>query len=185
MKTFKQFIFENKYQDQALDNLSKNGGSFYHLPDIDKLTLLSDTNDTRQLKNLSFTDMFKELGGTLGYLKMKVKVLPVSEQSYNDKQAQEKANQTGYLFPYFHYDENKPYVTVRFNFIPNKEMKGGGTYEDLNIYLVNIYPIGFDDTPQEFISYNQKVEAERKEFLDNWKGFDGTPWDDVLDDDDK
>ena len=180
MKTFKQFIHENKYQDQALDNLSKIGGSFHHLPSIDKLALLSDTNDIKQLKNLSFIDMFKELGGTLGYLKMKVKVLPVSEQSYDDKQAKEKANQTGYLFPYFHYDGDKPYVTVRFNYIPNKEMKGGGTYEDLNIYLVNIYPIGFDDTPQEFISHNQRVEAERKDFMDNWKGFD-----DILSDDDK
>jgi hypothetical protein len=169
---YNQKEFENKYQDHALDKLSKIG-SFPNLPTIDKLALLSNTDDIQKLKNLSLTKIYKELGGTFEYLQIKVKVLPVSEQKINHKFSKEKANQTGYLFPGIHYsDNNESYVTVRFKFIPNTEMKGGGTYEGIPIMLDNIYPIEFNDTPQEFILYRQKIEAERKEFLDNWKGLD-------------
>jgi len=176
IKKWKEFnLNENKeeFQNKALDELGKIG-EFENLPDIDKLALLGGTDDER-LKELSLKKIFKENGGTFGHLQIKVRVRDVPEQHIEHKFSKEFTGKEGYLFSYIHYtSENKPYVTVRFDeFVDNTNYKGGGTYEERPIMLENIYPIDYDEINSDFVEYQKKVDLDRKEFLDRFRGLLG------------
>ncbi len=168
IKKFNDFINENKFVDDALDKINKLGG-FDNLPDIDKLSLLTDTNNEKELKKLSLRKIFSENGGTFGRLMIKVKVKPIGEQHVEHRFSKQNAEKEGYLFPYIHYSEdNEPYVTVRFDiFNEDDNMKGGGTYEEYPIMLVNMYPIGYNEIKSDFVKYDQRVDKDRKDFLDS------------------
>lgn len=160
-------INENRFVDAALDKIRSVGG-FDNLPDIDKLALLSDTDNEDKLKKLDLGDIFKENGGKFGRFMIKIRVKPVNEQPVKHKFSQEFANKVGWLYGGIHYtNDNKPYVTVRFDeFNPDHNMKGGGTYEERPIMMDNLYPIGYDDIKSDFVNYDKKVDFDRKEFLD-------------------
>jgi hypothetical protein len=162
-----QILKENQYMDNALDKINKLGG-FKNLPDIDKLALLTHTDNENELKKLNLGRIFRENGGTFGRLMIKVKIKPKNEQPIKHKFSQDFAEKTGWLYPYINYsDENEAYVTVRFDeFNSDINMKGGGTYEEMPIMLDNMYPIGFDDIKSDFVNYDNKVDFDRKEFLD-------------------
>lgn len=168
IKNFNDFINENKFVDDALDKINKLGG-FNNLPDIDKLALLTDTNNEKELKKLSLLKIYKENGGTFGRLMIKVKVKPIGEQHVEHRFSKQNAEKEGYLFPYIHYSENNfPYVTVRFDvFNEDDKMKGGGTYEEYPIMLANMYPIGYNEIKSDFVKYDQRVDKDRKDFLDS------------------
>ncbi len=164
--TITQFLNENRYVDAALEKIKSVGG-FANLPDIDKLALLSDSGHTDQLKQLDLKKIFRENGGTYGRLMIKIKVKDIGEQPIKHKFSQEFAGKEGWLYPYIHYDNKLPYVTVRFDeFVPDHTMKGGGTYEERPIFLDNIYPIGYNDIKSAFVKYDDKVKFDRQEFLD-------------------
>lgn len=163
---FKDFIIENNYINRALDKINKVGG-FDNLPDIDKLALLSDSGREEQLKKLNLRDIYKENGGTFGRFNIKVKVKPISEQPVKHNFSKESEDKIGWINSYIHYsDNNEPYVIVRFDdFNKDSNMKGGGIYDEKPIMLDNIYPIGYGDIRSEFVDYDNKVEFDRKEFL--------------------
>jgi hypothetical protein len=176
----KEGLEENKqeFQDKALDKINRLGG-FDNLPDIDKLALLGGTNDDR-LKSLSLRNIYKENGGTLGHLAIKVRVKGVNQQPIDHKFSKEFAGKEGYLFAgIFYSNDNKPYVKVRFDeFVPNSDYKGGGSYEERPIMLDNIYPIDYDEIKSDFIKYQSDVDQDRKDFLNRFglddvdEGFD-------------
>ncbi len=172
IKTFNFFINENRFQDDALDKINALGG-FDKLPDIDKLALLSDSDKESELKKLSLTKIFKENGGTFGMFMIKVRIKDISEQPIEHKFSQEFAGKDGWLYPYFHYsDEKEAYITVRFDeFISDEQMKGGGTYEERPIMLDNMYPIGYNEIKSDFVKYHDRVEADRQAFMDDMKEF--------------
>ena len=163
MKYLKRFN-ENKYQDEALDNLIKVK-DFNNLRSIDKLALLSGSNDPK-LKLISLTNIYRENGGTFGYLTIKVRI-------FRDKDEKNKdiIDKEGWLFPYINYNTNQePYVKVRFDeFSEDEKLKGGGSYEEANIYLKNIYPIEIDNIKSNFIEHKNKVEQDRKDFLSGFR----------------
>lgn len=161
-----EILKENQYIDNALDKINKLGG-FKNLPDIDKLALLTDTDNENELKKLNLTRIFRENGGTFGRFMVKIKVKPTNEQPIKHKFSQEFAGKTGWLYPHINYsDKNEAYVTVRFDeFNSDYNMKGGGTYEERSIMLDNIYPIGYTDIKSDFVNYDNKVDFDRKEFL--------------------
>jgi hypothetical protein len=162
-----QILKENQYMDNALDKINKLGG-FKNLPDIDKLALLTDTDNENELKKLNLERIFRENGGTFGRLMIKVKIKPKNEQPIKHRFSQEFDGKTGWLYPYIDYsDENEAYVKVRFDeFNSDYNIKGGGTYEERPIMLDNMYPIGYDDIKSDFVNYDNKVDFDRKEFLD-------------------
>ena len=164
----KSILNENRYIDTALDKINKLGG-FKNLPDIDKLALLTDTGNENELKKLNLSNIFRENGGTFGRLMLKVKVKPINEQPIKHKFSQEFTDKEGWLYPYIHYsDEKKPYVSVRFDeFIPDNNMKGGGTYTERPIMLDNLFPIGYNEIKSDFVNYDKKIDKDRKEFLNN------------------
>jgi len=176
----KEGLEENKqeFQDKALDKINRLGG-FDNLPDIDKLALLGGTNDDR-LKSLSLHNIYKENGGTLGHLTIKVRVKGVNQQPIDHKFSKEFAGKEGYLFAgIFYSNDNKLYVKVRFDeFVPNSDYKGGGSYEERPIMLDNIYPIDYDEIKSDFIKYQSDVDQDRKDFLNRFglddvdEGFD-------------
>jgi hypothetical protein len=168
IKNFNDFINENKFVDDVLDRINSLGG-FNNLSDIDKLALLTDTNNEKELKKLSLLKIFKENGGTFGRLMVKVRVKPIDEQPNDHRFSKQNADKEGYLYPYIHYSEDKePYVTVRFDiFNEDDKMKGGGTYEEYPIMLANIYPIGYNKIKSDFVKYDQRIENDRKDFLDS------------------
>ena len=176
----KEGLEENKqeFQDKALDKINRLGG-FDNLPDIDKLALLGGTNDDG-LKSLSLRNIYKENGGTLGHLTIKVRVKGVNQQPIDHKFSKEFAGKEGYLFAgIFYSNDNKPYVKVRFDeFVPNSDYKGGGSYEERPIMLDNIYPIDYDEIKSDFIKYQSDVDQDRKDFLNRFglddvdEGFD-------------
>ena len=166
-----EFILENKYVDAALDRLSQVNGDINQLNELDKLILYAPSKDVNKLKNIDLGDIFEELGGTFGYLMVKVKIKDYNEQPIkNHKFSEQYAGEEGYMYPYVNYtDDGKEYVTIQFDkFTANPDYKGGGSYEEARIFLANLYPIGYDDTKQEFINYNNKVELDRKEDRDFW-----------------
>lgn len=168
VKIQKHSVSENRYIDNALDKINKVGG-FNNLPDIDKLALLSDTDNEEELKKLDLRKIFKENGGTFGRLMIKVRIKPVKEQPINHKFSQEFAEEEGWLYPYINYSSTDgAYVTVRFDeFTSDYEMKGGGSYEERPIILDNMYPIGYNDIKSDFVDYDRKVDLDRKDFLDS------------------
>ena len=153
-----------KFQNKALEKINKVGG-FEMLPDIDKLALLGGTDDKR-LMFLDLEKIFKENGGTFGMLEIKVKIKDANKQPIKHEFSQEFAGKEGYLFPYIHYsDDDKPYVTVRFDeFVSNLDNFGGGNYEERPIMLANMYPIDYDEIKTDFVKYQNKVDFERGEF---------------------
>jgi hypothetical protein len=169
VKNYEQFTNENKFQDSALDKINKEGG-FKNLPDIDKLALLSDSGNYNELKKLSLSKIFKELGGTFGKLMIKVKVKDIKDQPVDHKFSKEFANKEGWLYPYIDYSgEGEPYITVRFDkFINDTNMKGGGTYEQRPIMMDNMFPIGYDKIKPEFVKYQNRVENDRHNFLNRF-----------------
>jgi hypothetical protein len=171
IKNFDKFLFENKFIDNALDKIKSVGG-FNNLPDIDKLALLTDCGDEEQLKRLDLRRIFSENGGTFGRLMIKIKVKDINNQPIKHRFSEEFAGKEGWLYPYINYNEdNKPYVKVRFNeFIPDQDMKGGGTYEERPIMLHNMYPIGYNEINSEFTDYDKKIDFDRSEFLDSIRG---------------
>ena len=64
IKKFNDFINENKFVDDTLDKINKLGG-FDNLPDIDKLSLLTDTNNEKELKNLVYLKYMRKMVGHL------------------------------------------------------------------------------------------------------------------------
>lgn len=158
-------IQESEYQDAALDKINQLGG-FKNLPDIDKLALLSDTDNYNELKKLNLIDIYKQNGGTFGHLMIKVKIKPKNEQSIQHKMSQENAGKVAWLFSYIHYtDKKEPYVTVQFDeFNPDYKAYGGGQYERANIMLDNLFPIGYDEIKSDFVDYQRKADFERDEF---------------------
>jgi hypothetical protein len=146
------------------------------LPEIDKLALLGGTDDER-LKSLDFIEIFKDNGGTFGFLQIKVRVKDVDDLVYPGVDGK-YAGKEGYLFPYIHYDSNRvPYINIRINeFIEDDELKGGGRYQEPTIYLDNIYPIDYDEINSDFVKYQGKVEADRQAFRDRWRGLFGDDW---------
>jgi len=167
---------ESNYEDQALDNLSKVG-SFNQLTDIDKLILIAPSEDEWKLRGLSLSKIFKELGGTFGKHMVKVKVKDLSDQHFDGKFDKEMAGQIGWLSPYIHYDDgdNKPYITVTFDELINHNKHGDSSYKNLNIYLGNLYPIGYGDEPINFAKHAAKRDMEQKEFLRNFGLDDENP----------
>lgn len=164
-----EFIFENKYVDDALDRLTQVNGDVYRLSELDKLILYAPSNDINKLKRIDLDKIYKELGGTFGYLMLKVRIKDYNEQPIkNHKFSEQYAGEEGYMYPYVNYtDDGKEYVTIQFDkFTANPDYKGGGSYEEARIFLANLYPIGYDDTKQEFINYNNHVELDRKEERD-------------------
>jgi hypothetical protein len=162
---------ESKYQDQALDNLSKVG-DFNRLRDIDKLILLEPSQDEWKLRALSLSKIFQELGGTFGKHMVKVKIKDLEDQHIKHKFSEEMAGEVGWLSPYIHYsDDNKPYVSVTFDNLEHLNVHGDTSYKSLPIMLANLYPIGYGDEPIDFTKHAAKRDMERKEFLDNF-GFD-------------
>jgi hypothetical protein len=172
LKSFNE-LNENKYQDAALDKIDKVGG-FKNLPDIDKLALLSDSDNYAELKKINLSNIFRELGGTFGRLMIKVKIKDIKDQPIDHQFSKEFANKEGWLSSYINYSsEGEAYVTVRFDeFKPDTDMKGGGTYEDRPIMMDNIYPIEYNDTKPEFIEYQKRVEADRQKFMDDFSMLD-------------
>lgn len=173
----RESLNENRFTDAALDKIKRVGG-FTFLPDIDKLALLGKMKDSeekiKKLKRLNLRDIYKENGGTFGRLMIKVRVKPVSEQPIDHRFSKEQAGKEGWLYPGIHYSDNDPYVTVRFDeFTPDVNLKGGGRYDEFPIMLANIYPIDYDEVKSDFTNYDQKIEFDRKEFLDSWKDFLG------------
>ena len=163
------FLFENKYVDAALDRLSQVNGDVNQLSELDKLILYAPSNDINKLKRINLGEIFKELGGTFGYLMVKVRIKDYNDQpNKNHKYSEQYAGEEGYISSYINYSDNGyPYVIIKFDkFIANSEYKGGGRYDEAPIFLANLYPIGYDDTKQEFINYNNKVELDRKEERD-------------------
>lgn len=166
--TIREFLNENKYVDNALDKINRVGG-FNKLPDIDKLALLTDTNNEKELKKLNLIKIYKENGGTFGRLMIKVRVKPIKEQPIKHKFSQEFSGKEGWLYPYINIsDKKESYVTVRFEeFNPDFNMKGGGTYVERPIMLDNLYPIGYNDIKSDFVDYDKRVDRDRKEFLNS------------------
>jgi len=177
VKNFKQFINENRYQDDALDKINKLGG-FNKLPDIDKLALLSNTNNIDELKKLNLSKIYKDNGGTFGRFNIKIMVKPLKEHPIEHKFSKEFQNKMGWLYPYIDYSDNgEGYVTVRFEeYTPDNGMKGGGTYTERPIMLKNIFPIAIDDVKSEFKDYDKRVNVDRNNFL-NRLGFDSSEFD--------
>lgn len=166
-----EFILENKYVDAALDRLSQVNGDINQLNELDKLILYAPSKDVNKLKNIDLGEIFEELGGTFGFLMVKVKIKDYNEQPIkNHKFSEQYAGETGYIASYINYNNKEiPYVIVKFDdFVANPDYKGGGSYKEAPIYLDNLYPIGYDDTKEEFIRYDTKVELDRKEERDNW-----------------
>jgi hypothetical protein len=162
-----EYLNENQYIDNALDKINRLGG-FKNLPDIDKLALLTDSDNENELKKINLSKIYKENGGTFGRLMIKVRVKNKNEQPISHKFSQDFAGKIGWLYPYINYsDKNEAYVTVRFDeFNSDNDMKGGGRYEERPIMLDNIYPIGYNDIKSDFVKYDNKVDFDRKEFLD-------------------
>lgn len=170
-----EFIFENKYVDDALDRLSQVNGDINQLNELDKLILYAPSKDVNKLKRIDLDKIYKELGGTFGYLMLKVRIKDYNEQPIkNHKFSEQYAGEEGYMYPYINYtDDGKEYVTIKFDkFIANPDYKGGGSYEEARIFLANLYPISYDDTNEEFIRYGNRVELDRKEERDNWDADD-------------
>jgi len=167
LKTFNE-LNENIFQNTALDKINNVGG-FKNLPDIDKLALLSDSDNYDELKKLKLSKIFKELGGTFGMLMIKVKIKDIKDQIIDHEFSKKFANKTGWLYPYINYtDKNEPYVSVRFDeFTTDDKIMGGGMYEEYPIMMDNMYPIGYDETKPEFIKYQKRVEADREDFLNS------------------
>lgn len=173
-EALRKSLKENQYIDKALDKINKVGG-FKNLPDIDKLALLSVTDNESELSKLDLGRIYTENGGTFGRFMIKVKIKPKNKQPIEHKFSQQFAGKTGWLYPGINYsDDNKPYVIVRFDqFNQDYDMKGGGTYEERPIMLDNMYPIGYDDIKSDFVDYDKKVDYDRKEFLDRMDDFLG------------
>lgn len=165
----REALLENKYQDQALDKLSKVGG-FDKLPDLERLVLLAPSGDISKLKNINLQKVYKEKGGTFGNLQIKVRVKDINNQPIDHKFSKEFAGKDGYLFSPIHYDDkSQPYVIVRFKeFTSNPEYKGGGSYEERPIMLANIFPIDYNDIDDEFAKYQNKIDFDRKEFMSDF-----------------
>lgn len=162
--------FKQATQDKALDNFDEFN-DFNRLRDIDKLALLGGTNDPR-LKTLDLSKIIKENGGTFGRFNIKVRIKPMNEQLINHTFSQEFAGQIGYLYPYTDYsnDDHSSYATVRFNnFVKNDDYKGGGTYIERPIFLLNMYPIDYNDINSEFKDYDKRVEKDKQYFVDRMK----------------
>jgi hypothetical protein len=172
IKPITDFLNENNYIDNALDKINSLGG-FKNLPDIDKLALLSDSDNETEKKRLDLGRIYKENGGTFGRLMIKVRVKNIDEQRIKHKFSQEFAGKIGWLYPYINYtDDNDAYVIVRFDeYNSDLNMKGGGTYEERPILIKNLYPIGYNDIKSEFVNYDKRVESDRKDFL-NSLGFE-------------
>jgi hypothetical protein len=157
--------FKQAAQDKALDNFDEFN-DFNNLRDIDKLALLGGTNDPR-LKNLDLGKIFKENGGTFGRFNVKVRIKSINEQMINHTFSKEFAGQVGYLNGYINYSDESGYVTVRFNnFLKNTDLKGGGSYIERPIFLLNMYPIDYNDIKSEFKDYDLRVEKDRQYFVD-------------------
>lgn len=168
-ETVSPHINENQYVDRALEKIKKLGG-FKNLPDIDKLALLTDTGNEEALKKLSLYKIYKENGGTFGKLMVQIRVKEKGEQPINHRFSQEFAGQVGWLHPYIHYNDNQSYVTVRFNsFEHDDKIQGGGHYQEMPIMLDNMYPIGYNDIKSEFANYDDRIDIDRKEFLNRMK----------------
>ena len=177
-----KMLVENIYVDRALDEINKLGG-FNKLSEIDKLALLGSSKDEEKLKKIDLNRLFGENGGTFGMLEIKVKIKDINDQSIEHKFSKEFAGKEGWLFPYIHYTDdydeypNNPYVIVRFkDFISGPELKGGGYYEQIPIFLGNLYPIDYSEIDSEFVEYKNKIDFEQKEFRKEW--------DELLGDDD-
>ena len=175
-KLLREHLNENNYIDAALDNLERVK-DFNKLSEIDKLILLAPSRDISKLKRLSFHQIFKDLGGTFGNLKLKVKIKDVNEQLIDHKFSKECAGKEGYLSSYIFYPEDNyrdGYVTVRFNeFVNDPDMKGGGTYNEYPIFLANMYPLDYNDTLEDFVKYQNRRDQDAKEFMDHWNDIMG------------
>jgi hypothetical protein len=166
-------FLENKemFQNRALDKINKVGG-FDKLSDLDKLALLGGSDDKR-LRSLSLINIYKENGGTFGFLQIKVRVKDIGEQHIDHEFSKEMAGKEGYLYPYINNDsdDSRPYVTVRFDtFTSDSELYGGGQYESRPIMLANLYPIDYDEIKGDFVNYQKKVDQERDAFKTGWDG---------------
>lgn len=159
-----------EYINAALDKMKQVGG-YNQLDDLSKLALLGGSGNYEKLKKLNFSNIFKENGGTFGKFNIKVKIKPIDEQTVDHEFSKICANKEGYLYPYIDYDRDSGvgYVSVRFDeFIPNKEYKGGGKYNEYPIIINNMFPIDYDYINPDFVKHQNKVDNERKEFLNNF-----------------
>lgn len=161
-----KYLNENQYIDQALDNMKILGG-FENLKDIDKLVLLSGSNNIEKLKRLNLSKIYKENNGTFGRFMIKVRVKPINEQPVNRQTDKMLAGQEGWLSQYIHYTDrysefpNEPYVSIRFDeFEPDINMRGGGLYKEMNVMLKNIYPIEFDNIKSDFKKYDDETKLD-------------------------
>ena len=166
VKNFSDYINENKFQDDALDKISSVGG-FKNLPDIDKLALLSDSENYNELNKLDLTKIYKENGGTFGRFNVKIKVKPLEEQPIEHIFSRECENKVGWLYPHIDYDDaGERYVTVRFEeYTPSNKMKGGGSYTQRPIMLKNMFPLAITDVKSEFKDYDKRISIDRNDFL--------------------
>lgn len=161
-------MVENRHVDAALDKLSEVE-FFDKLPDLHKLILLSQTGDNQdKLKNLSLTNIYKDLGGTFGRHQIKVKIKEANQQRIKHKLSLEAAGKEGYLANYISNDDNnQAYVGVSFEeFLPHDDAFGGGVYRQWPVYLENMYPVGYDDENPTLQKHEAKVAQERQEFMD-------------------
>lgn len=166
-KLFREVLTENRYQDQALDNLSKVG-SFNKLSELDKLVLLSASGDFEKCKHINLLKIYQENGGQFPNLKIKVKIKPLNEQPVNHEFSKEETGKEGYLFAALHYDEvRQPYVTVQFDDLEHLNKQGDTAYKTRPIMLNNLYPIGYGDVPSDFV----KHQAMRDEIAKQIRGY--------------
>lgn len=161
-----KYLNENQYINQALDNM-KILGVFEKLNDIDKLVLLSGSNNIEKLKRLNLSKIYKENNGTFGRFMIKVRVKPINEQPVNRQTDKMLAGQEGWLSQYIHYTDrhseipNEPYVSIRFDeFESDINMRGGGSYKEMNVMLKNIYPIEFDNIKSDFKKYDDETKLD-------------------------
>lgn len=166
-------INEDNLIDRALDKL-KQTGNLNKLPELDKLILFANAEDTKGLRKISLVELFKQNGGKFDPLTIKVRIKEKEDQPVDHLFSKEEAGKEGWIrspYIYSDHDDRTPYVTVRFpEFEHDSKAFGGGNYRERPIMLQNLYPIGYGEVEQEFIDHQRRVEQERKKFR---KGFGG------------
>lgn len=166
MKSLRKYIrqiLKESFVDDALDHLGKVG-SFDRLSDLDKLILWGASGDEQKTKRLRLGQIYRELGGTFGKRKVKVRIKDIDKQPINHEFSKEMAGKVGYLSPYINYsDENDPYITVFFDEILDIGSAGDTYINSRPIMLDNMYPIDYNDDPEHLAKHDAERERVSRE----------------------
>lgn len=156
-------ILEESFVDDALDRLNQVG-NFDRLSDLDKLILYGASGDEQKTKKLSLRRIYRDLGGTFGKRKVKVRIKKVSDQPIDHEFSKEMADRVGYLGSYIDYsDESEPYITVFFDEILDIGDAGDTYINSRPIMLDNLYPIDFNEDPEHLAKHDAEQERISRE----------------------